>query len=90
MPRFHFHTSGVKDDDGHILPSLEVAKCEAVKLAGRIICDDAESFWGQGEWAMTVSDEVGLTLFYLQIVGTESPAIEGASSRRSARRSASA
>ena len=88
MPRFHFHTADLPDDDGHILPSLDVAKCEAIKFAGRTICDDAESFWEQGEWAMTVTDERGLTLFQLQLIGTEAPAIEGASSRRSSRRSA--
>jgi hypothetical protein len=88
MPQFHFHTPDLRDDDGHILPSMDVAKCEAIKLAGRTICEHADSFWDQGEWAMTVTDESGLTLFHLQIVGTESPAIEGASARRSARRSA--
>jgi hypothetical protein len=84
MPRFHFHTPDLQDDDGHTLPSLEVAKCEAIQLAGRMICEHADGFWDRGEWAMTVTDERGLILFQLQIVGTESPAIEGATARRSA------
>jgi hypothetical protein len=37
---------------------------------------------------MTVTDEKGLTLFQLQVLGTEAPVIEGSSSRRLARRSA--
>ena len=88
MPRFHFHTDDLRDDDGHVLPNLRVAKCEAIKLAAQTICDQADDFWSKAEWSMTVTDEKGLTLFQLQVLGTEAPVIEGSSSRRLARRSA--
>jgi len=35
------------------------------------------------EWGMTVCDDKGLTLFQLEIIGTEAPAIQGHSSYRS-------
>jgi uncharacterized protein DUF6894 len=88
MPMFHFHTDDLHDDDGHVLPNVNSAKCEAIKLAAQMICDQADDFWDRAEWSMTVTDERGLTLFQLQVIGTESPAIDGASARRSARRSA--
>jgi len=81
MPRYHFHTHDHRDVDGHILPSLEAAKCEAVKLAGQIVCDDAPRFWDGADWVMTVTDDNGLTLFQLQIIATESAAIRGRSSK---------
>jgi hypothetical protein len=56
-----------------------VAKCQAIKLAGRVICDEAETFWEQDEWLMRVSDENGLVLFQLQILGTQSSASRGCS-----------
>jgi hypothetical protein len=59
------------------LPSIAEAKCEAVRYAGRLICDHAGEFWNSSDWNMTVTDECGLTLFTLRLVGTESPAIVG-------------
>jgi hypothetical protein len=75
MPRYYFHTDDLRDPEGSELESLVVAKCEAVKLAGRIICDASDTFWNNAEWSMTVTDEKGLTLFQLQIVGTDAPSI---------------
>ena len=78
MPRFFFHTDNIRDVDGTELKSVAVAKCEAIKLAGRIICDEASEFWDRAEWTLTVSDDRGLTLFELCIVGTDSAAIPSA------------
>ncbi|HEX8641699.1 MAG TPA: hypothetical protein VF704_11180 [Allosphingosinicella sp.] len=78
MPRYHFHIDGdhpSHDDEGTELHSLAVAKCEAIRMAGRIICDAAASFWDRAEWSMTVTDANGLTLLHLGIVGTEAPAV---------------
>lgn len=77
MPCFHFNI-----DDGKAQPafeaveleSLAVAKCEAVKLAGRIICESADQFWERAEWDMVVTDEGGMTLFELHFMGMEAPA----------------
>jgi hypothetical protein len=77
MPKFHFNIddgASAPDVDGTELKSFAVAKCEAMQMAGRIICDAAESFWDQERWTMTVTDEDGLTLLTLDIVGVEAPA----------------
>lgn len=75
MPMFHFHTDELRDTEGSELKNLAVAKCEAIKLAAGIICDQAKEFWDKAEWGMTVTDDHNLMLFQLQIIGTEAPAI---------------
>jgi hypothetical protein len=77
MPRFHFHIDdgiAVHDEEGVELENVAVAKCEAVKLAGQMICDSADSFWNRQEWKLTAANEDGLTLFCLHFVGVEAPA----------------
>lgn len=75
MPRFYFHTNGSHDDEGTELADIAAAKCAAVELAGIILCEEADEFWDQGEWAMTVSTESGLTLLQLQVIGTQAAAV---------------
>lgn len=77
MARYFFHvTNGVdRDTEGVDLPTLAQAKCEAVKAAGEILCEESSAFWDSKEWGMTVTDAKGLTLFSLSFVGTEAPAI---------------
>jgi hypothetical protein len=77
MPNYHFNISddASPDPDGIEIANLATAKCEAIQMAGRIICDAARDFWDRAEWTMTVTDDQGLTLFTLQIVGTEAPSV---------------
>ena len=78
MTRYFFNVEdsvGSPDDEGTELEGLATAKCEAVKLAGRVIIDAARSFWEKGDWKMTVTDESGLLLFSLLFVGVEAAAI---------------
>jgi hypothetical protein len=78
MPRYFFHIDdGVlrQDDEGTILKDLASAKCDGVKLAGQAICDAGEAFWDRQEWTLTATDEDGMTLFRLDILGTEAPAL---------------
>jgi hypothetical protein len=78
MPRYFFHIDdghSSRDSDGYDLLDLETAKCEAIEMAGSIICEAGATFWDRGEWGMTVADSAGLTLFNLQLVGTEAPSI---------------
>jgi hypothetical protein len=84
MTRFHFNIDEQRDVDGHELSGLADAKCEALKLAAGTICERASEFWDKAEWTMTVTDEHGLTLFQIQIIGTDAPAIYPSSSRRAA------
>ena len=57
------------------LPSLAIAKCEAVRYAGRLICEQANSFWDKGDFTMSVTDETGLILFSLVLSGVDAPII---------------
>jgi hypothetical protein len=75
MPKFYFHVDGVQDPEGIELSGLAEAKCEAVRYAGRLICDSAGDFWNAADWNMKVSDENGLDLFALHFAGVEAPAI---------------
>jgi hypothetical protein len=80
MPRFFFHTNNplervVQDDGGMDYPNIHLAKCEAVAYAGRLLCDTAEHFWDYGDFELTVTDDRGLILFTMRVVGTEAPAI---------------
>jgi hypothetical protein len=60
------------------LDNLAAAKCEAVKMMGRLICDASETFWDCADWTMTVTDEAGLTVFELSVSGTQAPVAQPA------------
>ena len=76
MPRYFFNVSDstTRDSEGTELESITEAKCEAVKMAGNIICEAAIDFWDTQEWSMTVSNSAGLVLFSLMFIGNEAPA----------------
>lgn len=76
MPRFYFNLEDRPDEDGAELSSVAAAKCEAVRMAGRLICDSASEFWDTGRLLMTVTDDRGLSLFTLDFVGMESPSLQ--------------
>jgi hypothetical protein len=85
MTRYFFHVedgAGISDDVGMELAGVAQAKCEALRYAGRLICDGADGFWDSGDWSMTVSDETGLTLFTLHLSGIEAPAIRASGGSR--------
>jgi hypothetical protein len=81
MPRFHFHLDDERDEQGLELADLAAVKCEALEFAARHICDAANAFWDRTEWTLSVSDEKGLTLLQLHIVGTQSAAMPSKGSR---------
>jgi hypothetical protein len=85
MPKFHFHLNDERDQEGVELPNLAAAKCEALEFASRHICEAANSFWDREDWMLTVTDENGLTLVQLHIIGTQAAAV---SSSKSTARSA--
>ena len=86
MPRYFFHVedgTSRSDEESTELENIVQAKCEAVKLAGRLICDEASEFWDRSQWKMTVTDDTGLILCILEVLGTEAPAGQtGARSRQ--------
>ena len=75
MPKFYFHTDGLEDTDGLELKSVQVAKCEAMKLAGLIVCDEVNDIWANAAWTVTVTDEARLPLFELRVLGMDASAI---------------
>ncbi len=80
MPRFFFHTNNpaermVQDDEGMEFSSVHEAKCQAVAYAGQLLRDVAETFWNDADFELTVTDDQGLILFTMRVVGTEAPAV---------------
>ena len=78
MPMYHFNIEDGQPTltcDGAELKDIAEAKCEAIKMMGRLICDAPATFWDDAQWRMTVTNEDGLALFELCFVGTDSPAI---------------
>jgi hypothetical protein len=83
VARFYFHTNhptelNVQDDEGLEFASVHDAKCAAVKYAGQLLADDAEHFWDHADFDLTVTDENGLILFSMRMVGIQAPAIRAA------------
>ena len=83
MPRFFFHTNhpserGIQDDEGLVYPSVHAAKCEAVAYAGRLLADSARTFWDDGDFELTVTDERGVILFMMRVIGFEADAARSA------------
>jgi hypothetical protein len=80
MARFYFHTNhpaelSVQDDEGLEFANVHDAKCAAVKYAGQLLADVAEKFWETADFDLTVTDDSGLMLFSMRVVGSEAPAI---------------
>jgi uncharacterized protein DUF6894 len=77
VPRYHFNIRDGRshaDTDGTILPSLEAARIEAVRLSGELLRESPETFWSSAFWEMEVADERGLILFTLHFSSTDAPA----------------
>jgi hypothetical protein len=75
MARYYFHVEGQPDDSGMALLTSAEAKCDAVRCAAKLICDEAERFWDAGQFTMTVTDGTGPSLFALVLSGIEAPSI---------------
>lgn len=73
MPFYYFHLNNEPDSTSFHADDLVAAKCEATKMAGQIICDEARTFWNTAEWVLSVTDANSLTQFQLQFVGTDAP-----------------
>lgn len=75
MPRYFFHVhDGIDrlDTEGVELPSLSVARAEAIVFAGETI-KNAGLCGGHGdEWCLTVTDDSGVMLFRMDFIVAES------------------
>ncbi|HKO69960.1 MAG TPA: hypothetical protein VJV58_03405 [Bradyrhizobium sp.] len=79
MPRCFFHTNNPAErsiqDEGLEFATIHEAKSEAVQYAGQLLADTAEHFWDDADFDLTVTEESGLILFSIRVVGIEAPAI---------------
>jgi hypothetical protein len=69
MPRYFFHVADgadLPDHEGTILADVAMARAEAITTAGALLKDRGATFWGAGEWRMTVVDEAGATVCLLR------------------------
>lgn len=75
MPRYFFNVldDGFPDLQGTELACLNLARDEALCLAGAILKERPETFWNGKRWAMEVSDDAELVLFALTLAATEMP-----------------
>jgi hypothetical protein len=81
MPRFNFHGhdgSDLLDTQGTDLPDFRTVRREAVMLAGRLLLDKPDTSWEGSDWHMTVTDAVGLFLFWLDFTATNAPNLASA------------
>jgi hypothetical protein len=80
VPNYFFHTNSPASTSHAVeFKDLRIAKCEAVRFAGQLLCDAAETFWDDADFELTVTDERGLILFTMRLFGTEAPAIRSGS-----------
>jgi hypothetical protein len=74
MPIYHFNVrdgSDILDTDGTNLPNLRAARVEAVKLAGRLLMDEPDTFWEGSDWHVEVTNHHGVILFRLDFTATD-------------------
>jgi hypothetical protein len=55
-----------KPEEGTILANVAAARAEAITTAGALLKDRGPTFWGAGEWRMTVVDDAGDTVCLLR------------------------
>jgi hypothetical protein len=80
VPRFFFHhTDGVfdPDDEGTELADLATARIEAIRYAAETIKDRPEEVWTGRNFRVEVSDEEGMLLCTVVILGFDAPAARG-------------
>jgi len=82
--RFFFHAEdgeSFPDTQGTELSGPEAARVEAVRIAAQLLERDPEEFWRDRALRVVCSDDVGLTLFSIEVLGVLAAASPAASSR---------
>jgi hypothetical protein len=77
--RFFFNLAGAVYDPDNLgveLPTIQAARVLSVVHASEIIRDRPELVWSGDEVRVEVSDDRGLVLFTVMVVGVNSPASE--------------
>lgn len=82
--RFFFHAEdgeSFPDTTGTELTGPHAARVEAVRIAAQLLERDPEEFWREGALRIVCSDDVGLTLFSIEVLGVQSAAASPPSPR---------
>jgi hypothetical protein len=80
MARYFFHTEdGVcyPDEQGTELPDLDAARGVAIRTLGEILRDAPKLFEAEMSLRLVVTDEKQLSLFRLDVIGSEAPSLSG-------------
>jgi hypothetical protein len=76
VPTFFFNVHGDHPtEEGVELSTIAEAKATAIRYTARLLSDSAASFWDNSQLSMSVTDEGGLVLFTIQVLGTDAPSI---------------
>jgi hypothetical protein len=79
MAIYYFHiqdgADSIQDKFGVDLPDLRAARTEATILAGELLRDRPDAFWGARAWTMCVEDENALMLFSIHVAAIAAPAM---------------
>ena len=77
MARYFFHSEDghrIPDEEGTELPTLAAARIEAVRVLGDLLKEDPEHLLATGGMRLTVTDDVGLIYFALDLSATDAAA----------------
>lgn len=80
MPRFFFHRADRvfdPDQEGTEFPDLATARVEAIRFAAESIKDNPQEVWAGHNFRVEVSDEAGMLLCTVVILGLDAPAARG-------------
>lgn len=80
MPRYHFHrTDGgfSPDTEGTELDDLTTARKEAVHFAAGTMRDRPDWIWDGKDFRIEVTDDAGLLLCTVVVLGIDAPAVRG-------------
>ena len=84
MPVFYFHTEdgrSFRDEEGVELVDCHAARNEALVVLAELVKEDPEEFWRERSFTVTVTNDVGLTLYILDLSAIASGAVEEARPR---------
>ena len=80
VPRYFFHTQDGRafhDEEGTPLPNDESARIEAARVMGQLLNEHPSGVWRDEEFRLTVTDEVGVVLFVLDVAALRAPVAGG-------------
>ena len=89
MPRYFFHRADGTfdpDEEGTEYPDLAAARVAAIHFAAESIKDKPDEVWKGHNFRIEVSDETGMLLCTVVILGLDAPAARGVRGPRRADR----